>query len=104
MLKFSVWVLRACSYKTKAEAWATGHRPPSSPRGFSGFCLASSERFKRIKGSRVQRFKSSKVQEFKSSMVQLRPIRLIRGKREVLPPWSLISPCVLLHLFLKPFV
>ena len=21
-----------------------GHRPPSSPRGFSGFCLASSER------------------------------------------------------------
>ena len=38
----SVWVLRARSYKTRAEAWATGHRPPSSPRGFSGFCLALS--------------------------------------------------------------
>ena len=83
----SVWVLRACSYKTKAEAWASGHRPPSSPRGFSGFCLAPSERFKRIKGSRVQ--------GFKGSMVQLRPIRLIRGKSEVHPPWLLISPCVL---------
>ena len=32
-----------------------GHRPPSSPRGLSGFCLASS---KRIQG--VQKFKGSR--------------------------------------------
>ena len=95
---FSVWALRACSYKTRAEAWASGHRPPSSPRGLSGFCLAPSER---LRGLRVQRFKrfkrfkGSRVQGFKGSMVQLRPIRLIRGKSEVLPLWSLISPCVL---------
>ena len=37
----SVWALRACSYKTKAEDWAAGHRPPSSSRGLSWFlsCL-----------------------------------------------------------------
>ena len=33
----SVWALRACSYKTKAEDWAAGHRPPSSSRGLSWF-------------------------------------------------------------------
>ena len=32
-----VWALRACSYKTKAEDWAAGHRPPSSSRGLSWF-------------------------------------------------------------------
>ena len=39
--KFSVWALRDYSYKTKAEAWAPGHRPPSSSRGLSWFlsCL-----------------------------------------------------------------
>ena len=37
----SFWALRARSYKTKAEVQQQGHRPPSSPRGFSGFCLAS---------------------------------------------------------------
>ena len=37
----SVWALRACSYKTRAEDWAAGHRPPSSSRGLSWFlsCL-----------------------------------------------------------------
>ena len=36
-----VWALRARSYKTKAEDWAAGHRPPSSSRGLSWFlsCL-----------------------------------------------------------------
>ena len=39
--KLSVWALRACSYKTRAEGWAVGHRPPSSSRGLSWFlsCL-----------------------------------------------------------------
>ena len=35
--KLSVWALRARSYKTKAEDWAAGHRPPSSSRGLSWF-------------------------------------------------------------------
>ena len=35
--KLSVWALRACSYKTRAEDWAAGHRPPSSSRGLSWF-------------------------------------------------------------------
>ena len=47
-----------------------GHRPPSSPRGFSGFCFASSERREGFK-----EFKSSKVQED-----QLRPIRTKKKK------------------------
>ena len=33
----SVWALRARSYKTKAEDWAVGHRPPSSSRGLFWF-------------------------------------------------------------------
>ena len=39
--KLSVWALRDRSYKTKAEDWASGHRPPSSSRGLSWFlsCL-----------------------------------------------------------------
>ena len=39
--KLSVWALRARSYKTKAEDWAAGHRPPSSSWGLSWFlsCL-----------------------------------------------------------------
>ena len=32
-----VWALRARSYKTKAEDWAAGHRPPSSSRGLFWF-------------------------------------------------------------------
>ena len=41
VLKLSVWALRARSYKTRAEDWAAGHRPPSSSRGLSWFlsCL-----------------------------------------------------------------
>ena len=35
--KLSVWALRACSYKTRAEDWAAGHRPPSSSRGLFWF-------------------------------------------------------------------
>ena len=35
--KLSVWALRAGSYKTRAEDWAAGHRPPSSSRGLSWF-------------------------------------------------------------------
>ena len=39
--KLLVWALRDRSYKTKAEDWAAGHRPPSSSRGLSWFlsCL-----------------------------------------------------------------
>ena len=33
----SVWALRARSYKTRAEDWAAGHRPPSSSRGLYWF-------------------------------------------------------------------
>ena len=33
----SAWALRARSYKTRAEDWAAGHRPPSSSRGLSWF-------------------------------------------------------------------
>ena len=33
----SFWALRARSYKTRAEDWAAGHRPPSSSRGLSWF-------------------------------------------------------------------
>ena len=32
----------------------SGQRPPSSPRGLSGFCFASSERREGFKGSKVQ--------------------------------------------------
>ena len=42
-----VWALRARSYKTKAEDWAAGHRPPSSSRGLSWFlsCLQQGVRW-----------------------------------------------------------
>ena len=53
-----VWALRARSYKTRAEAWQQGHRPPSAPRGLFGFCFAPSERLKSSNGSRVQGFNS----------------------------------------------
>ena len=59
----SVWALRACSYKTKAEDWAAGHRPPSSSRGLSWFlsCLKQGfdgfKMFKRFKG--FKRFEGS---------------------------------------------
>ena len=49
-----VWAIRARSYKTRAEAWQQGQSPPYSPRGLSGFCLASRNRFKEFKSSRVQ--------------------------------------------------
>lgn len=43
----SLWALRARSYKTKAEDWAAGHRPPSSSRGLSWFlsCLKQGVRW-----------------------------------------------------------
>ena len=47
----------------------SGHRPPSSPRGLSGFCLMA-----QIEVQWVQ-----EVQEVQE--VQIRSIRLIRGKR-----------------------
>ena len=56
----SVWALRARSYKTKAEDWAAGHRPPSSSRGLSWFLSCFQQwfdgfkrfkRFKRFEGS-----------------------------------------------------
>ena len=50
-----------------------GQRPPSSPRGFSGFCFALS---KRLKDSRVQ----------------LRPIR---GNKESVVKDTLYSRCLL---------
>ena len=43
-VRLLVWALGARSYKTRAEAKQQGHRPPSSPRGLSGFCLAPSKR------------------------------------------------------------
>ena len=52
----SVWALRARSYKTRAEDWAAGHRPPSSSRGLSWFLSCFQQwfdgfkRFKRFKG------------------------------------------------------
>ena len=52
-----------------------GQRPPSSPRGFSGFCLTPSER---LKGSKVQG-----VQEV--------PIRPIRGKKMKHPQDRLLA-------------
>ena len=57
--KLSVWALRACSYKTRAEDWAAGHRPLSSSRGLSWFlsCFQQGfdgfkwfKRFKRFNG------------------------------------------------------
>ena len=63
----SVWALRACSYKTRAEDWAAGHRPPSSSRGLFWFlsCFQQGfdgfkwfKRFKGFKGfKRFKRFK-----------------------------------------------
>ena len=35
-----VWALRACSYKTKAEDWAAGHRLHLYQGVYLGFCLA----------------------------------------------------------------
>ena len=62
----SVWALRARSYKTKAEDWAAGHRPPSSSRGLFWFlsCLKQwfdgFKRFKRFERfERFERFKGS---------------------------------------------
>ena len=52
----SVCALRACSYKTKAEDWVAGYRPPSSSRGLSWFLSCFQQwfdgfkRFKRFKG------------------------------------------------------
>ena len=54
----SVWALRACSYKTKAEDRAAGHRPPSSSRGLSWFLSCFQQGFDGFKGfKRFKRFK-----------------------------------------------
>ena len=54
----SVWTLRACSYKTRAEDWAAGHRPPSSSRGLSWFLSCFQQWFDGFKGfKRIKRFK-----------------------------------------------
>ena len=59
--KLSVWALRARSYKTKAEDWAAGHRPPSSSRGLFWFLSCLQQWFKRLDGfkgfKRFKRFK-----------------------------------------------
>ena len=47
-----VWALRACSYKTKAEDWAAGHRLHLYQGVYLGFCLASSNDSMGSKGSR----------------------------------------------------
>ena len=57
----SVWALRACSYKTKAEDWAAGHRPPSSSRGLSWFLSCFQQWFDGFKEfKRFMRFKGFK--------------------------------------------
>ena len=54
----SVWASRARSYKTKAEDWAAGHRPPSSSRGLSWFLSCFQQGFDGFKGfKRFKRFK-----------------------------------------------
>ena len=40
----SVWVLRACSYKTKAEAWVPGLEPSILSKGFFLFLFCSQPR------------------------------------------------------------
>ena len=45
-----VWALRACSYKTKAEDWAAGHRPPSSSRGLSWFLSCLKQWVQEVRG------------------------------------------------------
>ena len=56
--KLSVWALRACSYKTRAEDWAAGHRPPSSSRGLSWFLSCFQQWFNGFK--RLDGFKGFK--------------------------------------------
>ena len=57
----SVWALRARSYKTKAEDWAVGHRPPSSSRGLSWFLSCFQQWFDGFKEfKRFMRFKGFK--------------------------------------------
>ena len=51
--KLSVWALRARSYKTKAEDWAAGHRPPSSSRGLSWFLSCFQQWFDGFKGFKM---------------------------------------------------
>ena len=51
--KLSVWALRARSYKTKAEDWAVGHRPPSSSRGLSWFLSCFQQWFDGFKGFKM---------------------------------------------------
>ena len=47
----SVWALRARSYKTKAEDWAAGHRPPSSSRGLSWFLSCFQQWVQELQGA-----------------------------------------------------
>ena len=68
----SVWALRACSYKTKAEDWAAGHRPPSSSRGLSWFLSCFQ------KGVQVVQ-KVQKVQEVQ----KVQKVQGVQGVQEV---------------------
>ena len=47
----SVWALRARSYKTRAEDWAAGHRPPSSSRGLSWFLSCFQQWVQELQGA-----------------------------------------------------
>ena len=70
--KLSVWALRACSYKTRAEDWAAGHRPPSSSRGLSWFLSCFQ------KGVQVVQ-KVQKVQEVQ----KVQKVQGVQGVQEV---------------------
>ena len=58
-VRLSVWALRARSYKTRAEDWAAGHRPPSSSRGLSWFLSCFQQWFDGFK--RYNGFKGRRV-------------------------------------------
>ena len=68
----SVWALRARSYKTRAEDWAAGHRPPSSSRGLSWFLSCFQ------KGVQVVQ-KVQKVQEVQ----KVQKVQGVQGVQEV---------------------
>ena len=63
--KFSVWALRARSYKTKVEDWAAGHRPPSSSRGLSWFLSCLKQGVQEVQGVQVVQ----KVQEVRGILL-----------------------------------
>ena len=68
---FSIWALRACSYKTKAEAYHQGSEPSILSKGFFWFLSYTKQRVQKVQ--EVQG--GSKVQEFKKFKKLIRPIR-----------------------------